>query len=274
MALLLVLPLASQGQTDPKPKLKAPKVDPDQVYDMVTNPAEPEGGLEAYDRYLNDHLNFPTKALEGKVFGVDSVRFIVEKNGRISNVTLIHGFDPECDAEAVRVIKAAPKWKPARHRGDVVRQRITVPIVFAPPSPTHAQAAMGDVSADVPPKASDPTPATSAGTPPTTGSGPKIIQPEVSAQPVGGIDAFFGWVQKNLRYPEAAKRQKLEGKVRVEFMIEPDGSLSNVKALNHLGGGLEQEALRVIKSAPKWEPAKYQDQPIRQKMVVPVIFQL
>lgn len=284
LVLLLALPIAVQAQSGAKPKkLKAPTPDPDRIYDLVSHPAEPEGGLEAYDKYLNDHLNYPTKALEGKVQGIDSVQFIVEKNGRISNVKLVQGFDPDCDAEALRVIRAAPKWVPARHRGEVVRQRITVPIAFAPPG-AGSKEALAEVVAEVPvvggvdattsAPAGAATASAPANTPAGRPAGPKVIQPEVGAQPVGGTEAFFKWVQDNLQYPAAAKRQKLEGKVRVEFMIEPDGSLSNVKALNHLGGGLEQEAIRVIKAAPNWEPARYQGQAIRQKMVVPVIFQL
>ena len=97
--------------------------------------------------------------------------------------------------------------------------------------------------------------------------------PESAATYPGGTDAFFAWVKQNIKYPAAAKAQKLEGKVKVEFIIEPDGSLTNAKILNHLGGGLEQEALRLIAVSPKWTAAVYQGKPIRSKMVLPIIFQ-
>jgi periplasmic protein TonB len=274
--LTLAPALAQNGQKPPK--LVTPKEDPNRIFDALAEPATPVGGGEAYGRYLDDHLNYPTRALEKRVQGTDSVSFVVEKNGTISNVTLVKGFDPDCDAEALRVVKAGPKWKPGKHRGQVARQRVTLPIVFAL-APATGQALRSD-SATIPAAArptastSSPTVVTNTPIPPPSTDGLKLVQPEKGAQPVGGTDAFFAWVQKNIQYPEAAKRQHLEGKVRVEFTIEPDGSLTNIKALNHLAGGLEQEAIRVIKSAPKWEPAMYQGQPMRQKMVVPVIFQL
>ncbi len=273
----LTLPPAL-AQAQKPPKLVAPKEDPNRIFDALAEPAQPVGGTEAFSRYLDDHLNYPTRALEKRIQGTDSVTFVVEKNGTLSNVTLLKSFDPDCDAEALRVVKAGPKWKPGKHRGQPARQRITIPIVFAL-APATGQALRGD-SATIPAAARPGAPANSPtvitntpiGTPSTDGL--KLVQPEKGAQPVGGTDAFFAWVQKNIQYPEAAKRQQLEGKVRVEFTIEPDGSLTNVKAMNHLAGGLEQEAIRIIKSAPKWEPATYQGQPMRQKMIVPVIFQL
>ncbi|MBC8084688.1 MAG: energy transducer TonB, partial [Hymenobacter sp.] len=65
-----------------------------------------------------------------------------------------------------------------------------------------------------------------------------------------------------------------EGRVMVEFIIQKDGSLTDAKVLKPLGSGLDQEALRLIKTAPKWTPATYQGQPLKQKMVLPVLFQL
>jgi protein TonB len=273
-ALLLGLaaPAAYAQNGQKPPKLIAPKEDPNRIFDALAEPAEPIGGGDAFSRYLDDHLNYPTRALEKRIQGTDSVSFVVEKNGTISNVTLVKGFDADCDAEALRVVKASPKWKPGKHRGQVARQRLTVPIVFAL-APATASAMRGD-SAVLPTAGTLGNPGT-PGLPGTAATnGMKIVQPETGAQPVGGTDAFFAWVQQSIKYPEAARRQGLEGKVRVEFTVEPDGSLTNIKLLNHLAGGLEQEAIRVIKSAPKWEPAKFQGQPMRQKMVVPVIFQL
>lgn len=272
-------------------KLVAPTTDPDKVYDAVAEPAIPTVGFEGYSQFIDDHLNFPTAALQRRVQGTDSVEFVVEKNGTTSGFKLRKGFDPECDAEAIRVLKAAPKWKPARHRGQVVRQRIVLPVTFALPDVPSGGGAFRSDSALVgggqDPRIQAPSAHTSdpitirqeaAPAKPAPGTtlpnGLTVVEPATKAEPPGGTDAFFAWIQQNIQYPAAARRAKAEGKVQVEFMIEPDGSISSPKVLNHLPHGLEAEAIRVIKSSPKWKPATYDGRSIRQKMVLPVIFQL
>ncbi len=280
------------GQKKP-PKLVAPKTDPNQIYDAVAEPAVPVVGFEVYAQFIDDHLNFPTAALQRRVQGTDSVQFIVEKNGSTTGFVLLSAFDAECDAEALRVLKMAPKWKPARHKGEVVRQRVTIPVTFSLPDlPSGGGAFRSDSAllptgkpgeASIQPPSSHtndpivinrdaPIPAPAVGT--TLPNGLKVVEPATKASPPGGTDAFFAWIQQNIQYPVAARRAKSEGKVQVEFIIEPDGTLSNVKVLSHLPFGLDQEAIRVIKSAPKWTPAMYDGRSIRQKMVLPVIFQL
>lgn len=275
------------------PKLVAPKIDPNKIYDAVAEPAMPIVGLEGYAQYIDDHVNYPTKALQRGVQGTDSVQFVIEKNGSTSNFTLVKGFDAECDFEALRVLKAAPKWKPARHKGEVVRQRVTIPVTFSLPDAPSGGGAFRSDSALLPSgKAEDARiqpPSTHTGDPitvkrdasvpvpapaTTLPNGLKVVTPATKASPPGGNDAFFTWIQQNIQYPPGARRAKAEGKVQVEFVIEQDGTLSGVKALTHLPHGLEQEAIRLIKSAPKWTPATYEGRPIRQKMVLPVIFQL
>ena len=273
------------AQAGKPPKLVAPKEDPNRVYDAVAEPAVPLVGYEGYSQYIDDHLNYPTSALRRGVQGTDSVQFIVEKNGTTSTFTLVKGFDAECDAEALRILKAAPRWAPARHKGQPVRQRMIIPITFAlPDAPGAGKAFAADsahlgaatrAGANAPQGATEtiirtePTPAPSA-----LPGGTQEVKPEAKAEPPGGTDAFFAWIQQNLRYPEAARRAKHEGKVQVEFIIEPNGTLSNVKALTPAGFGLREEAIRVIQSAPPWTPARYQGRAIKQKMVLPVIFQL
>ncbi|KUG06526.1 energy transducer TonB [Solirubrum puertoriconensis] len=247
-------------------KLKYPKASPTDIYDAVEKPAEPLGGVEAYGRYLGDKLTYPTAALQAGVQGTAEVTFVVEKTGYTSGWQVTKSLSPECDAEALRLIKAGPRWKPAQHRGGVVRQRVTVPITFQIPAGAGATAQAAGAPAQ--PQA---TPATSAAAP---NGGFETITPDEPARPVNGTDAFFEWVQQNLKYPAQARQRKVEGRVTMEFTVEKDGTLSNIKPVKRLGSGCDEEAIRLIKTAPKWEPAKYKGQPIRQRMVLPIVFQL
>jgi protein TonB len=259
-------------------KLKYPGDDNSRVYDAVEQPAVPKGGPQGYADYLASHQRYPTAAMQAKQEGTVMVTFVVEKSGSIGEVEVKQPVAPLLDAEAMRVIKSAPKWTPAHQKGKVVRQRVTVPVSFVLAEgsgevvevPTAGAAKPGQ---PLPPGAVAATPGTTSvvGTAP---NGAAIIRPEKSAQPVGGNAAFFSWIAANQKYPDLARKRKIQGKVPVEFTVQPDGSLTDVRVVQKHGSGLDEEAVRLIKAAPKWEPAIYQGKPIKQKMALPVLFQL
>jgi periplasmic protein TonB len=83
---------------------------------------------------------------------------------------------------------------------------------------------------------------------------------------------FYGYIAKNIRYPREAERLGIEGRVVVEFVVEKDGSLSDVNILKGIGGGCDEEAMRVIKKAPKWNPGKQRGVPVKVRMSIPVMF--
>ncbi len=97
---------------------------------------------------------------------------------------------------------------------------------------------------------------------------------EETAAPIGGMPAFYEFVSKKLKYPAQARRMGVEGKVFVEFVIERDGSITDVKAIKGIGAGCDEEAVRVLQSAPKWKPGKQRGKPVRQRMVLPIAFKL
>ncbi|MNU28447.1 Gram-negative bacterial tonB protein [compost metagenome] len=84
------------------------------------------------------------------------------------------------------------------------------------------------------------------------------------------------YLQNNLKYPNQAREDGIQGKVYVSFVVERDGSVSNVQAAKgkELGNGLPEEAVRVVKSMPKWEPGKQNGQPVRCYFTVPINFKL
>jgi periplasmic protein TonB len=90
----------------------------------------------------------------------------------------------------------------------------------------------------------------------------------------GGDAAFIGYIQKNLVYPEKARRMGLEGRVFVQFVVELDGSLSKVTVLRGIGGGCNEEAIKVMRNSPKWITGKQRGRPVRVQIVVPIIFKL
>lgn len=97
---------------------------------------------------------------------------------------------------------------------------------------------------------------------------------EESATPKGGMSAFYKYVGDKMKYPAQARRMGIEGRVFVEFVINRDGSITDVRAIKGIGAGCDEEAVRVVESAPAWNPGKQRGKPVRQRYVVPIIFKL
>ena len=92
--------------------------------------------------------------------------------------------------------------------------------------------------------------------------------------PNGGMSAFYQFVQKKLKYPAQARRMGIEGKVFVQFVVDKDGTLTEVQAVKGIGAGCDEEAERVIKSAPKWKPGKQRGRAVKVRMILPITFKL
>lgn len=90
----------------------------------------------------------------------------------------------------------------------------------------------------------------------------------------GGIDAFNKYLGGTLKYPEQAQRLGVQGRVFVQFIVETDGSISEVQIVKGIGAGCDQEAMRVLKEAPRWIPGKVDGKPVRQKMIQNIKFSL
>lgn len=101
-----------------------------------------------------------------------------------------------------------------------------------------------------------------------------VLFPEQQATPVGGFQAYYAAIGKNLKYPKAAERMGIEGKVFVQFVVDKDGSVTDVQVLKGIGGGCDEEAVRIIKEGPKWNPGKQRGRAVKVRMVIPVVFQL
>ena len=90
----------------------------------------------------------------------------------------------------------------------------------------------------------------------------------------GDLMKFREWVQKRLRYPQIAQENGISGRVTLSFVIEKDGSLTNIEVMQSPDRSLSEEAIRVVQSSPKWTPGKQRNQPVRVSFTLPVMFQL
>lgn len=90
----------------------------------------------------------------------------------------------------------------------------------------------------------------------------------------GGPNEFTKWVNQRLVYPEIAKENGVQGRVTLQFTVEKDGSVTNVKVLRGVDSSLDKEAVRVVASSPKWTPGRQRDRAVKVTYTFPVIFQL
>lgn len=90
----------------------------------------------------------------------------------------------------------------------------------------------------------------------------------------GGEEKLYKYLRDNLKYPDMATQQNIQGKVYVQFVVEKDGSIANPKVLRDIGGGCGDEALRVVRAMPKWNPGIQRTKKVRVQYTLPVNFQL
>jgi len=102
----------------------------DEIFVFVEDQPTFPGGDAARIKYLQDNIHYPEMAKESGIQGTVYVTFVVEKDGRITNVKVLRGIGGGCDEEAVRIIKNMPRWKPGKQRGRAVRAQFNMPIRF------------------------------------------------------------------------------------------------------------------------------------------------
>lgn len=112
---------------------------------------------------------------------------------------------------------------------------------------------------------------------------PQVVEEEVEDIPVyvaeempsfqgGDLNTFRNWVQSRLVYPRVAQENNIQGKVTLKFVVERDGSLTNIEEIASPDRSLTEEAIRVLKQSPKWTPGKQRNKPVRVYYVLPIDF--
>jgi len=90
----------------------------------------------------------------------------------------------------------------------------------------------------------------------------------------GGDTALYRFLAENIHYPDSAKTAGIQGRVFITFVVNTDGSISDARVLRGIGGGCDEEALRVVKSMPNWIPGKQRGKPVRVQYNLPIKFSL
>ena len=232
------------------------------VYEVVENmPEFPNGGMAALMKYLTDNIRYPEAAKKAGIQGRVIVQFVVDKDGSIKNVRTLRGVNSDLDAEAIRVIQSMPKWKPGTQKGEPVKVKYTVPVMFRiPTAPVDANIGETVVVAKNESAAS------------VTGDVYEVVDkmPEFP----GGMVGLMQYLSKNIKYPTDARTKGKEGRVIVSVIINTKGKATNPTIIKSVDPSLDAEALRVAGTMPDWVPGTKNGIPVNVKYTFPVTFSL
>ena len=227
-----------------------------EVFQVVEEMPEFPGGMAECMKWLGQNIKYPAEAKEKGVQGRVIVQMVVEKDGTITNAKVVRGVDPLLDAEALRVVNQSPKWKPGMQKGEAVRVKYTLPIMFRlsnDSSDSKAAEAPREAKVDE--------------------NGVHQVCEEMPEFP-GGMQECMKWLGKNINYPEDCKKEGVQGRVIVQFVVDKDGSIKDPTIARGVHPSLDKEALRVLSSMPNWKPGKQKGEAVKVRYTIPVMFKL
>lgn len=226
-------------------------------------PAEPLSGNKLTRDFICEELVYPVEELENKKEGTVKLSFIVDAKGNVEDIKVVNSVTPALDKEAIRVFSMI-MWRPAYRLGQPVASMQKYEFEFDTKKYKKQCRKRGYQKHELPYKNID-----------TTLQVYSLTQVEVSPQPLFRekgmtIEKFM---QENLQYPSLAYRQSISGTVSLNFIVEAHGRVSNITIGKSVGGGCNEEAIRLLKML-KWMPAIKDGKGVRSMMHMDITFSL
>jgi TonB family protein len=223
---------------------------------------QPVGGRHAMDDLITVELNYPENALEAGITGTVWLKFIVRADGQVEDLRIWQGLEPACEAEALRLARCI-QWEPARVGDAYVDAEHSMAVTYSP----KLYSKWVKKRHQLDPEVSSLPVSRDLSVHPVH----RLKTPPAPLTP--GQAGFNTWWQKNLKYPPEALRRDIQGPLTVRFVVEPSGHLSNLHAVNDLGGGCIPEAFRMLRSIP-WRPGVINNERVRTQMEMEIVFKL
>ncbi len=223
------------------------------------------GDLNKFYDYINSQFDFSKPTKEGTMVS----SFTITEAGEIKNIKVVQFVDVESATEMIRVLKAAPKWKPATRNGKEISVDMKFPFKIvskAKPSEEVKNQKQATHSSNEANKKQD-QPEMANNKEDLYNSAGVEIKPEYP----GGIEEFYKYIQKKYRTP--SDRNFKGGRIIISFVVEKDGSLTDIRVLKDAGFGTGREAVRVLKACDKWTPAEQKGKKVRCSYMLPITLQ-
>ena len=239
--------------TEENPK-EEKKVTP--FHQIAQKPTFNGGDANEFSKWVNQNLRYPEKCRQSKVQGRVTLQFTVTETGKVADVKVLRGVNPEIDKEAARVVSESPDWTPGRNEnGETVPVTYTFPVIFRLP----------ETAAEPEKKDEEKT--------------KKVVPFQYAAQKPtfngGDANEFSKWVSENVRYPDKCRQSKVQGRVALQFTVTETGKVADVKVLRGVNPEIDKEAARVVSESPDWTPGRNENgEIVPVSYVFPVIFKL
>jgi TonB family protein len=239
-------------------------------------------------KFITENVEYPAAAKKKGIEGFVVVQFNVNEKGEVVDIFIARGIGGGCDEEAIRVVEKlnnlGSKWTPGYIDGNAVKVKMTLPIRFKLSSEEMKTAKTDDANPESYDKTQKAMLNGNMGTQQDPGKGEiyKVVE-EMPLFP--GADDMTSSTQKiveyivaNLKYPEKARADNLEGRVVVTFVVEPNGAISTIRVPKGLSLECDAEVIRVIESMnnmkSKWTPGTQKGEKVRVQFALPVAFKL
>lgn len=227
-----------------------------------TKSPEPKSGFQLTKKIIQNHLIYPEEAL-AKKGGKITVYYDVDADGKASNYRVENAFDEQCAAEAIRLVKMI-EWNPAMKDGKNVSFNDYYAVEFSPKSYKKAEEKSPRLML---PKQSHP--AQKSNNIYEIKDLHKAPQPYFENPQVN----MAAYLRTNLQFPDQAKQFEIQGTVKLCFVIETDGRASNIIVENSVGGGCDNEAIRLIQNLV-WTPGVKNDSLVRTRTTQDITFKI
>jgi len=220
-----------------------------EVFKVVEEMPQFPGGEKEMFMFIALNLKYPEQAKADGIEGRVISQFVVNEDGSISDIKILRGLGGGCGEEAARVIESFPKWKPGKQRGKAVRVKYVLPFAFKLEGNEKLKGGAKKANAKEPLKAT-----------------------MTLARFPGGDSALLKFIKKKKKYPRAARKSRIQGRVIVEFVVKTDGSLSDIRVVKDIGFGCGAEAIRIMKASPNWIPGTNGGKKVETTFTMPIEF--
>ena len=247
----------------------------EEVFIVVEENPEFPGGTAELMKFLAKEIKYPVEAEQKGKQGRVIVQFVVGKDGNLRDFKVVRSVSPELDAEAIRVCKSMPTWKPGKQRGKAVSVKFTLPISFRlQGKDSDDKSVASDMQVVSVTKANN----EGANLPKQSikdSDGDEVFQVvENMPEFPGGMAELMKFLQQNIKYPEQAQKDSIQGRVIVQFVINKIGQVTNPTIMRSVSPELDAEALRVTNAMPLWTPGKQKGKAVNVKFTLPITFKL
>lgn len=218
---------------------------------VVYGPSEVEiqptfpGGMDSMSVFFKRNLHYPdsakAKGIQGKAF----VQFIVMRNGSLHDISLVKGVGdcPECDKNALDLVKKFPRWNPGQFNGQALKVKMVIPVSFKlMDQPAYYNAKDVDKEAHFP----------------------------------GGDSAMYAFINSNIHFPDSSQRRNTAAGTYLAFIVDRNGNMKDLQAVKEGSKCPEcdDEVIRVVKTFPKWVPAEKNGMQVNQRVLLPITYVL